>query len=67
MSPARALLPAWTGARAQLLAGASAQSSGAGWGRWGKADSALAKLVLVAEADSAEVTGSPSLQYLGRF
>ena len=28
---------------------------------------ALAKLVLALEADSAEVTGSPSLQYLGHF
>lgn len=45
LSPARARLPAWTGERAQLLAGASAQSSGARWGRGGKLDSALAKLV----------------------
>lgn len=67
LSPAKALLPAWMGEQAQLLGGASAQTSVAGWGRWGKVDSALAKLVLFAEADSAEVTGSPSLQYVGHF
>lgn len=43
------------------------RGGGMGGGEGSRQNPALAKLVLTPEADSAEVTGSPSLQYLGHF